>query len=503
MLMTDGRVLGLASDGSAYSLAPSRSTGGYETSAWTTLAPMHDSRLYFGSNVLPDGRVVVVGGELGSGGGKGEVYDPIANDWSQTFNTPASDTETALLPDGRVYIAWGSTIYSPITNTVGPGASYPGNFDEASFVLLPDESFLTIPAYSPQAYRYIPSSNTFVLAGTIPAGGLFDEKQEIGPGLLLANGKVFWLGGNGRTAIYTPPTSGSDPGSWVAGPDIPNGFRADDAPAVVLRNGDVLFLADAGGSDYAGPTNLYVYDPTSNLISAGSVALTGTGWDGASYHSRMVALPTGQVLLSVAFAGFIYTPPSGGGAWAPSIARFTAVSPGTYQLTGTNLHGFSEGAAYGDDAEMSSNFPLVRFECAGGVSYARTFDWAPAVVGLGANEQTTRFSVPPGAAGSCSLVAVANGIPSAPLAVSVSNGTVSGDGCVTTPTCEPDSCGSMTDDCGRLLACGACTGSLVCSANHCCPSGTSWQIDACVKPCKTPMQCCIQGGGTWTGKFCS
>ena len=47
---------------------------------------MHDSRLYFSSQVLKDGRVFVAGGEYGSATNKqtGEVYDPVANTWTLT-----------------------------------------------------------------------------------------------------------------------------------------------------------------------------------------------------------------------------------------------------------------------------------------------------------------------------------------------------------------------------------------------------------------------------------
>jgi len=424
MVMTDGTLIGFRYfDGAVFSLAPSTTTGGYDSSTWNPLASMHDSRLYFGSHILPDGRVFVVGGEYGSGTNKGEVYDPLANTWSTPFATTAADTETALLPDGRVYISWSSSIYDPQTGSLSAGPQYPGNYDEAGFVLLTDQSYLTIPAFSNQAYRYVPSSGSFVPAGIIPGTGLYDGKQEIGPGVLLPSGKVLWLGANGNTAIYTPPSNASDPGSWVEGPRNPDGYGADDAPAVVLRNGNVLFLADVGGSGYVGPTKFYLYNPTTNTISAGSDAFPD-----AVYGSRLLPLPNGQVLLSFGGTGYLYTPPAGGTAWAPTISTITPVSSGVYQLAGTNLNGVTEGASYGDDAEMSSNFPLVRFQCGGGttIRYARTFGWAPAVVGASSIQRTTRFQVPADLNGACSLFVVANGIPSAAKSVTVTNGVLSG-----------------------------------------------------------------------------
>ncbi|HEX6837268.1 MAG TPA: kelch repeat-containing protein, partial [Polyangia bacterium] len=420
MVMTDGTLLGMASQtGACYRLAPT-SAGLYDTSSWTSLTSMHDPRLYFGSNVLPDGRVFVVGGEYGSGGGKGEVYDPVANTWGSQFTAAGvADTETALLPDGTVYIAWISKIWNPATNMLTDGPAFPNaHYDEAGFVLLPDQSFLTIPMDETTAYRYIPAQNKFVEAGAVQQ--LFDSGSEIGPGILLPSGKVLWIGANGKSAIWTPPATASDIGSWVNGPDTPSSLMADDAPAAMLPNGHVLFVADKG--KYVGPATVFEFDPS----GAGSItASAGAPSPGVAYTSRMVVLPTGQILLSDGSAGYLYTPGvTADPSWRPTITTVVPKGSGVYELTGTQLHGVNEGSSYGDDAEMSSNFPLVRFESGGGstITYARTFGWSPALVGLGSTPQKTQFQLPSLSDGSYNLVVVTNGIASSPQAVTVVGG---------------------------------------------------------------------------------
>ena len=98
---------------------------------WSTLAPMHDTRLFFATQMLKDGRLFMAGGEYGTGKTTGEVYDPVADAWT---STPASghtfsDANSAILPDGRVLIALvegsltGCLIYNPITNTWAAGPS--------------------------------------------------------------------------------------------------------------------------------------------------------------------------------------------------------------------------------------------------------------------------------------------------------------------------------------------------------------------------------------------
>jgi MYXO-CTERM domain-containing protein len=419
MLLTDGTVLGFNQNGTVNKLAPS-ATGTYDASTWTAVAAMHDPRLYFGSHVLPDGRVFVVGGEYGTGHGKGEVYDPIADTWTTPFDAHgASDTETALLPDGTVYIAWTSEVYDPATNTTHAGTAYPaGGFDEAGFVLLSDKSYLTIPINSTQGYRYVTSTNAFVLAGTVPFS-LYDSGSEIGPGIQLYNGKVLWIGANGKSVLYTPGAAAGDQGTWVAGPTIPSSLMADDAPAAVMPSGNVLFIADKGG--YVGPAAVFEYDVAANTMTASA----GAPAPGVAYTTRMLVLPTGQILVSTGSAGYLYTAAgTPDPAWKPTITTLASKGSGVYELTGTQLHGYNEGAAYGDDAEMATNFPLIRFEGPGTtVTYARTFNWLPTLLGLGTTAQKTQFKLPASLAdGTYNLVVVTNGIPSTAMPVTINGG---------------------------------------------------------------------------------
>src|SRR4029077_4560142 len=64
-----------------YRLTPD-SHGSYVNGTWTALASMHDTRLWYSSQVLRDGRVFVAGGEYGTGKNAGEVYDPVADNWT-------------------------------------------------------------------------------------------------------------------------------------------------------------------------------------------------------------------------------------------------------------------------------------------------------------------------------------------------------------------------------------------------------------------------------------
>jgi hypothetical protein len=107
-------------------------------------------------------------------------------------------------------------------------------------------------------------------------------------------------------------------------------------------------------------------------------------------------------------------------AGKPAISSITANGDGSYHLTGTRLNGISQGAAYGDEMQMDSNYPLVRFtDGSGNVFYGRTYNWSSTGVMTGNTPVTTEFTLPPAVlldgSAAYSLVIVANGISSDPV----------------------------------------------------------------------------------------
>ena len=152
LLLSDGTVMA-QNGGNAgwYRLTPLN--GDYGNGTWTQLASMHDPRLYYASDVLPDGRLFVAGGEYGSGGGKAEIFDPLTNTWTQLPNPPIGgivDSISEKLPDGRVLVGSisgrGTAILNATTGTwtTGPTKLNGSSSDEESWVKLPDDSILTI-----------------------------------------------------------------------------------------------------------------------------------------------------------------------------------------------------------------------------------------------------------------------------------------------------------------------------------------------------------------------
>ena len=415
LLLTDGSVMVEQGDGTAwYKLKPDAS-GSYINGTWTALASMNDSRLYFFSVVLPDGRVLVGGGEYGTGTNSVEIYDPVANAWTRVTSWvygDIGDSTAKVLPDGRVIVLprfGGHWIYDPKTDvwTAGSGK---GNNDEQSVAQMGDGNFLV--AWDGSSQKYISATNQWVTAAS-PPNGLIGAGSEIGPSVLLYDGRVFCLGANGNTDIYTESADPTALGTFVAGPNIPNGLMCDDAPACVMPNGHVLFVADHG--NFSGPASIFEYDPSTNAYTD-----VGGPSGGVAYTYRMLMLPSGQVLVSNGGSIQIYTPVGGPSAsWRPTISSITQNSDGTFKVTGTQLNGLTEGAYYGDDAQMSSNYPIIRLTSGSNVYYAKSYNFSSMGVATGSATVSASFKVTGIPNGSYSLSAVANGIASTTVAFNI------------------------------------------------------------------------------------
>ena len=416
LLMSDGSVIAKAytggndSIGSIWNKLTPDIHGSYVNGTWTSTASMNHSRLYFSSQVLKDGRVYVAGGEYGTGYNKAETYDPVVDQWTMapSQGVTYSDANSEILPDGRVLqaiVGGGShttSIFNPLTNSWSPSPTAIGSHNESSWVKLPDQSILFVDVNSVNSERYIPSLNQWVVDAQLP-NQLYDPfGSECGPGLLLPDGRAFFLGGTNQTAIYTPSGTTS-PGTWAAGPVIPNNKGVPDGAAAMLPNGKILCAVSHAPTSithiFDAPTWFYEFDYLTNYFNP---VLAPNGLDTLSvpsYYTNMLVLPDGNILFAdlEAVQYYIYSP-SGSPlvAGKPAIDTLWNDTNCNYTITGTNFNGISEGASYGDDFQMATNYPLVRLTNGSNVYYARTFNWNRTDVQIGGLADTTQFSLPTG-----------------------------------------------------------------------------------------------------------
>ena len=435
-LLTDGTVLyqgGAESDW--WKLTPDIN-GSYVNGTWARMANLPAGYVpdAFASAVLADGRLVITGGEYLNNNftltNLGAIYDPAKNTWT---NLPApsswpfiGDSPSAVLPNGLFLVgnklAKSMAALNPktLTWTVLPETGKSDFNAEEGWTLLADGSVLTMDVKNaPNSERLNTATRTWSTAGSTivdlhspsPFGCLpfgpngkycYYPPGEIGPAILRPDGTVYATGSNsstgsgaGHTAIYDTKT-----GKWTVGPDFPNGDNAGDSFAALLPNGDVLvegFLAS------------YLWDGTS---------LTQT----LPTPGSLLMLPTGQVLVG---GSEVYNPAGTYQAgWAPTITSVsTSVSRGsTYKISGTQFNGLSQAAAFGDEYETATNYPLVRITntASGHVFYAKTHNHSTMGVATGSKIVSTNFDVPATMeTGASTLEVVANGIPSAPVSITV------------------------------------------------------------------------------------
>lgn len=456
LLLSDGTVMCATNSLSPfgwYKLIPD-DHGSYINGTWAQLASEHYSRSGFASDVLPDGRVFVAGGEYGTGTARAEIYDPVANTWTEidpptSLLDPAqdvfSDSISVVIANGTVMIMpvhpkiYGGTLtYDPIANAWSAGPVLANNAyyqEECSWAKLADGSIVTIDPSDQKSQRYIPSLNQWVPDADVPVNLWSFDGVEIGAALTLPNGKAFFFGANGTNAVYTPseydgsqaiytPGGATNHGVWTAAAVTPGGFGLSDVPAAMMNNGKILCATGTNcgnGGCQTPPWRFYEYDYT--VGSGGSFTLVSNPLPSNNAPGKMLDLPDGKVLLSYFNTQlYVYVPdgiplPAG----KPTISRITANADGSFHLVGTGLNGISEGATYGDDAQMNSNYPLVRLAATDGsghVYYARTFNWSSTGILTGNAPVTTEFALPAtvlaGGGTNYSLVVVANGIASDP-----------------------------------------------------------------------------------------
>ena len=471
LLLTDGTVMMQSANdaGVFYKLTPD-SKGDYVNGTWLRLSspPAGYAPADGAQAVLPDGRVLFVGGEYNQNEynfpfapsgltNMSALYDPVADSWTMIAAPPGvayiGDVSSVVLPDGSFVFGdkLGRDMWRLDSLSLSwislPSISKADDFAEEGWTLLPDGNLFTIDVGNPRhAEHYDQATAQWYSDGntpdtlTSPTGtpggvvygpaphqvvggvsygpgptGTYFPPGEIGPAILLPNGTVFVTGAaaNGEaahTAIYAPGLTPAEPGIFRVGPDFADGDDAGDTSAVLLPSGHVLIAAASG--------RFYEYDGT-------MMSVTGTlPSNGGNTQYLLLPLPNGQALVTGGVTQIYSGIGSSDPAWAPTItAAPTIVGRGaTYVISGTQFNGLSQAADFGDELNAATNYPLVRISnsASSHVFYARTHHHSSMGVATRGAIVFTSFDVPADAEmGASSLVVVANGIASAPVNVTV------------------------------------------------------------------------------------
>ncbi len=288
--LRDGRILVNESQGpdpGVWFILTPDATGSYVNGTWTTTGhlPQGYAPVYFGSQVLLNGRnVVIEGGEYNNGtavwttlGAVGTIV-PWGN-VSWVLNSPPTgwgtigDAESITLANGHYMQSNCCTpqnaIYQGPNSWTATGSVSQASNDESGFTLLTNDKVLTVDAKNSPcgngvnggAELYNQGTGTWSCTGQTPIHLYNPADEELGSAVLMYNNKVFQSGGNiVATAIYDVASA-----TWTAGPTPPSGLNQADGPGSLEPNGKVL--VDYSPGLFAAGCQFLEYNPTSGTLA--------------------------------------------------------------------------------------------------------------------------------------------------------------------------------------------------------------------------------------------
>ena len=307
-LLSDGRVLIAGGREGRDIILSSAELYDPASETFTVTGSMTAHRVGHTATLLPDGRVLIAGGsskEFYHGAlSSAELFDPTTGRFTPTgsMSAPRLAHEATLLPDGRVLITGGQSadwnkltsaeLYDPATGKFTPTGDMKASRADHTATLLKDGKVLITGGSSgnyfsesvlASAELYDPAKGAFS-----PTGSMKDARHKHSAELL-PDGRVLILGGvNSRNMqilyasaeLYDPVT-----GAFTATGNMRTSrYKIRDA-VVLLNNGKVLI----GG----GGARVEIYDPATGLF--GTVA-GGTG--APRYYSTATRLASGEVLMA-------------------------------------------------------------------------------------------------------------------------------------------------------------------------------------------------------------
>jgi hypothetical protein len=323
-----------------------------KSGAWVPVASMTSSRLLHTATLLPDGKVLMVGGATrypaGAPTNTAEIYDPAGGQFAATSGNLADARyrhSATLLGDGRVLIVggWGENgalasaeLYDPVTQTFSPAGNMQTARERHAAVAFDGGNKVLVVGGLSHTYEIWDSaSNGFTAQGQIPSvqeifpdpvtdsagnrmivGGMpYSDYYEVTAAEQLLNPETqsFTAGKNlnearsGHTltalAEGTQLVAGGFDGKVLGSAELrkPSGWTTlatalvtarTDHTATLLSNGGVL-IAGGTGADGSPLASTEIYDPATQSFKAGpSTGFVRFGHTAISFVPKNVATST-------------------------------------------------------------------------------------------------------------------------------------------------------------------------------------------------------------------
>jgi uncharacterized protein (TIGR03437 family) len=470
-LLTDGKVLVVGGVRANSPLIATNTVELYDpaTGTWSTTSPLNNPRFNHTATLLPNGKVLVVGGLTEQGATSAELYDPATGNWT---NTPAPGVAryyhtATLLPNRSVLVVGGVGFGGVRTNSVqlyDPNGGVNGSWSTAPTLPAPrsNHSATLLPNGTVFIFGGLASNTTAYNNGAIftPSGAsgswtplnFTDTGSAAAPAFrhshlatLLPTNKVLISGGLGGTLANNVGTVIGTGEIFNIGSSTFDRNRATiasrfDHTATVLPNGKVLLFGgqtiSQSGSGCGNPSAIppaQIFDP---FVPVGSAVTQVTNPLQARNAHTTTLLLTGQVLIAGGQAAQV--PPdcanpllntaelfdSGLGfqeSWRPVISflRTATVINGNNEnlrpeqtilttVNGTQFQGISETSGHGAQSS-ATNYPIAQLRSLGN----EQFVFLPVNSDSGWTNNTFNYnSLASFAPGPALLTIFANGVPS-------------------------------------------------------------------------------------------
>lgn len=330
--------------------------------------------------LLPDGRVLVLGGATsvsGGASGTGEIFD--GTSWTRLTVTGLTfeDHKAVLLPNGTVLVMEGSAfdansddvyIFDPVDLSFRLALNQPtGTYNGFTLTLMKNGKVLILGSKSSETVEvFDPVSETFTTVPSPSPLALFNNHDAV----LLPDGRVMVSGGQAtggyprqETYFFDPQTNG-----WKTGPMMISGRHYHQM--LVLPDGRPVVIggmAKTGAVNDPATTKIEIYDPRDDAWhSAGDLL------EARRSHETLLTL-TGQILIIGGLDEFnnplmnverfrfpnISTSST---LWKPTVTQASCVNCNgnrQIELTGSDFTAAWEGSS-GLTNQSAANQPLVQ-----------------------------------------------------------------------------------------------------------------------------------------------
>jgi len=350
-LLPDGKILVAGGQtGSAYLAGADL----YDPSlgVFTPTSDMLAARSGHSATLLPDGRALIAGANTEGRTVPGaEIYDPSTGRFAAPTGTTTLSGIATLLNNGKVLIA-GTTaqLYDPVTDSFAPTGAYVGPFFYGLFfypetaTLLQDGRVLIVGNAAGYGYLeheelYDPATGTFRAVGEPHTFGCGSDIWPRHTATLLPNGRVLLAGGVNEDCGYSATAELYDPSTDTFTATSHMTMARSGHTASLLPDGTVLIV---GGQFFSSLSDTELYDPATDMFS----------------HAGTMTIPRAGHSATLLFDGRVLT--SGGvgdsNDWVASAAiynpRISAPAPALFFLSGD---GRGQGAIWhGDTGKIAS-----------------------------------------------------------------------------------------------------------------------------------------------------